>query len=97
MGPYLVKLRLKRPPFRGDIDSVLKNSLDKSKNGGPLDRLTQPIFQSVEVAEIIPYRLVKAYENVSFLADLYLKRQWSLRRISSELGCSKGTVEAKAN
>jgi DNA invertase Pin-like site-specific DNA recombinase len=34
MDPYSVKLHLKRPLFRGDIDSVLKNSLDKGKSGG---------------------------------------------------------------
>jgi len=68
-----------------------KKKCDFKKSGGPLDRLTQPIFQTVEVAEIIPYRRVKAYENVSFLTDLYLKRQWSLRRISGELGCCKYT------
>lgn len=65
------------------------------KGGGPLDRLTQPIFLTIEVAEIIPYRQAKAYEDVSFLTDLYQKRGWSLRRISNELDCSKATVRKK--
>lgn len=32
---------------------------------------------------------------MSFLTDLYLRKGWSLRRISSELGCSKTTVRKK--
>ncbi len=32
---------------------------------------------------------------MSFLTDLYLKRQWSLRRISDDLGCCKATVRKK--
>ena len=32
---------------------------------------------------------------MSFLTDLYLKKGWSLRRISKELGCCKGTVRKK--
>lgn len=32
---------------------------------------------------------------MSFLTDLYLKRGWSLRRISNELGCAKATVRKK--
>lgn len=54
--------------------------------------LSQSFFLTIEVAEIIPYRRVKPYENTSFLTDLYLKRHWSLRRISNELGCCKATV-----
>ncbi|MBA2405108.1 MAG: hypothetical protein H0V66_10090 [Bdellovibrionales bacterium] len=95
MDPYLVKLHLKRPPFRGDIDSVLKNSLVKGKSGGPLVSPPQPFFLTIEVAEIIVYRQAKPYENVSFLTDLYLNRGWSLRRISDELDCSKATVRKK--
>jgi hypothetical protein len=30
-----------------------------------------------------------------FLTDLYLEKGWSLRRISEELECSKGTVRKK--
>lgn len=47
------------------------------------------------MAETIPYRRVKPYRNVIFLTDLYLKRGWSLRRISNELGCCKATVRKK--
>lgn len=32
---------------------------------------------------------------MSFLTELYLKRQWSLRRISNELGCCKAKVRKK--
>ncbi len=32
---------------------------------------------------------------MSFLTDLYLRKGWSLRRISEELQCSKGTVRKK--
>ena len=32
---------------------------------------------------------------MSFLTDLYLRKGWSLRRISEELECSKGTVRKK--
>lgn len=64
-------------------------------SGGPLDSLSQPFFLTLEVAEIIPYRQAKPYENLSFLTDLYLKRGWSLRRISEELSCSKTTVRKK--
>jgi len=64
-------------------------------SGGPLEGLSQPIFLTIEVAEIIPYRQSKPYENVSFLTHLYVKKQWSLRRISKELGCCKATVRKK--
>jgi hypothetical protein len=53
------------------------------------------IFLTIEVAEIIPYRYEKPYEDVSFLTDLYLKKACSLRRISKELGCCKATVRKK--
>jgi hypothetical protein len=32
---------------------------------------------------------------MSFLTDLYLKKGWSLGRISKELGCCKATVKKK--
>lgn len=32
---------------------------------------------------------------MSFLSDLYCNKGWSLRRISKELGCAKGTVRKK--
>lgn len=67
----------------------------EKEDGGPLHSLSQPFFLTIEVAEIIPYRQGKAYENVSFLTDLYLKKGWSLRRISNELGCCKATVRKK--
>jgi hypothetical protein len=33
--------------------------------------------------------------QINFLTDLYLKKGWSLRRISWEIGCSKATVRKK--
>lgn len=62
---------------------------------GPLEGQSQHFFLTIEVAEIIPYRYAKRYEDVSFLTDLYLRKGWSLRRISEELECSKGTVRKK--
>ena len=64
-------------------------------SGGPLEGQSQHFFLTIEVAEIIPYRYAKRYEDVSFLTDLYLRKGWSLRRISEELECSKGTVRKK--
>ena len=64
-------------------------------SGGPLEGQSQPFFPTIEVAEIIPYRHAKPYEDMSFLTDLYLRKGWSLRRISEELQCSKGTVRKK--
>jgi hypothetical protein len=82
----------------GETSTEVKYSLVCSGgrvSGGPLEGQSQPFFLTIEVAEIIPYREVKPYENVSFLTDLYLKRGWSLRRISNELDCSKATVRKK--
>ncbi len=64
-------------------------------DGGPLEGQSQHFFLTIEVAEIIPYRYAKRYEDVSFLTDLSLRKGWSLRRISEELECSKGTVRKK--
>ncbi len=63
--------------------------------GGPLEGQLQHCFLSIEVAEIVPYQYAKRYEDVSFLTDLYLRKGWSLRRISEELECSKSTVRKK--
>ena len=64
--------------------SVLRRSIQKfsEESGGPLDGQSQPFFLTIGVAKIIPYRYAKAYESVNFLTDLYLKKGWSLRRIS---------------
>jgi DNA invertase Pin-like site-specific DNA recombinase len=74
------------------LELRLSNGCDYGKSGGPLEEQSQQIFPTIEVAEIISYRHAKPYEDVSFLTDLYVKKGWSLRRISSELGCGKTTV-----
>lgn len=43
-------------------------------SGGPLEGQLQLFFLTIEVAEIIPYRHAKPYEDMSFLTDLYLKK-----------------------
>ncbi|MDO9182314.1 MAG: hypothetical protein Q7U04_07885, partial [Bacteriovorax sp.] len=45
--------------------------------------------------EIIMVGHPKLYENTFFLTDLYVKKKWSIRRISNEIGCSKNTVRKK--
>lgn len=62
---------------------------------GLSQHLSQPVFLTFELCEKITICHPKLYENVSFLTDLYLKKKWSLRRISSEIGCSKNTVRKK--
>lgn len=64
-------------------------------SGCPLEGQLQLFFPTIEVAEIIPYRHAKPYEDMSFLTDLYLKKGWSLGRISKELGGCKATVKKK--
>ncbi len=64
-------------------------------SGGPLEGQLQLFFPTIEVAEIIPYRHAKPYEDMSFLTDLYLKKGSSLGRISKELGGCKATVKKK--
>ena len=63
--------------------------------GGPPDHLYQQFFHITDVSETIKFREPKPWDDASFLTDLYIKKRWSLRRISRELGCSKGLVRKK--
>ena len=64
-------------------------------SGGPTSGSHELFFLTYEVADIIKFRSPKKHENICFLTNLYTKKGWSLRRISKELGCSKGLVRKK--
>ncbi len=41
------------------------------------------------------FKAPNSYDDLSFLTHLYVKKRYSLRRISRKLGCSKTTVRKK--
>ena len=64
-------------------------------NGGPSQSLIEKIFLTLEVSEIIKFSHPKPWDDLSFLTHLYVKKRYSLRRISRELGCGKSVVRRK--
>lgn len=63
--------------------------------GGLSKHLNELFFLNIEISEIIKFSFPKPWDDVSFLTDLYLKKGWSIRRISRELGCNKSVVRKK--
>lgn len=64
-------------------------------SGGLSKGLNEHFFLTTEVSEIIKFKEPKPWDDSSFLTHLYVKKQWSLRRISKELGCHKSVVRKK--
>jgi len=63
--------------------------------GGLSKELNELFFLSIEVSEIINFHSPKPWDDVSFLTNLYVKKGYSLRRISRALGCNKSVVRKK--
>lgn len=57
--------------------------------------LNEQFARTIEVSEIIQFNHPKPWDNTILLTDLYLKKGYSLRRISRELGCNKSVVRKK--
>ncbi|MGB0454349.1 MAG: hypothetical protein ACPGJV_11625 [Bacteriovoracaceae bacterium] len=66
-----------------------------AERGGLSKGLNESFFLTTEVSEIIKFKEPKPWDDSSFLTHLYVKKQWSLRRISKELGCHKSVVRKK--
>ena len=66
-----------------------------AKDGGISKELNEHFFLSLEVSEIIKFHLPKPWDDLILLTDLYVKKGYSLRRISRELGCNKSVVRKK--
>lgn len=63
--------------------------------GGLSLSLIEPFVHIIEVSEIIKFSHPKPWYNAILLTDLYVKKGYSLRRISRELGCHKSVVRRK--
>ena len=63
--------------------------------GGLSMSLIEPFVHTIEVSEIIKFSHPKPWDNTILLTDLYVKKGYSLRRISRELGCHKSVVRRK--
>lgn len=63
--------------------------------GGLSVRLSEPSLLNPEVSEVIELSSPKRWDDLNLLTHLYIKKSFSLRRISRELGCSKSVVRRK--
>jgi len=64
-------------------------------NGGPSRGLSEPFFLTSKVSDIVEFIYQNTCENQIVLTDLYVKKGWSLRGISKELGIHRSVVRTK--